>query len=65
MTKNLMPRNSRRDPDPRRPLLTQRTLLIVIAAIGAGAVAAASPTTAVALTVGVAVLALLHNVTGE
>lgn len=64
MTKSLKPGGSRQDPE-RRPLLSQRTLLIVIAAIGAGMVAAASPTTAVALTVGAAVLALLHNVTGE
>lgn len=71
MTTNQTPRRrrrarrARRAPEPRKPLVSQRALLLVVAAVGAGLWAASSPAAGTAITVAAAVLVLLNGMTGE
>lgn len=68
MTTNEPARHTRRvrqDRGPRRPLFSQRTLLLVAAAVGAGVWAASSPAAGTAITVAAAVLVLLNGATDE
>lgn len=50
-------------PEPRKPLISQRALLLLAIAVGVGFWAADAPAVAPAITAAVAVLVLLHDVT--